>query len=31
VLNISERMQAGAIVVTYEGQEVVNEREDFYD
>ena len=31
VLNISERMQAGAIVVTYEGQEVINEREDLYD
>lgn len=30
-LNIFERMQAGAIVVTYEGQEVINEREDLYD
>ena len=28
VLNIYERMQAGAIVVKYQGQEVVNERND---
>ena len=27
VLNISERMQAGAIVVTYNGQEVASERD----
>lgn len=31
ILNIYERMQAGAIVVTYEGQELQDDEEDNYD
>jgi hypothetical protein len=31
VLNIRERMQAGEIVATYEGQEIQSEEKGFHD